>query len=181
MLKLVYHTSVFGPIDFEYDRPLIRVGRNEDNDLVLRHPSVKPHHCLLLFRDEKVLCLPPDKSISPQTDLRSLDGPEFGKGDQLWIGELHFTFAHSTQTLAIPEVRSHDAEPEKADAAASGSGHSAAGRYTLFCPQCRKSYSDSEVKRVGLVGNPKHCLCPKCSRVLAVEPEPPKAASAPRK
>jgi pSer/pThr/pTyr-binding forkhead associated (FHA) protein len=104
VLKLVYHTPVFGPIDLEYAGPVVRAGRSEDNDLVLRHPSVEPHHCLLVFRGEKVLCLAPGQAISSQTDLGSVTGPEFGVGDQISIGELQFTLAHSAQTVALPEV-----------------------------------------------------------------------------
>ena len=102
MLKLIYHTAVFGPIDLEYARPVIRVGRNEDNDLVLRHPSVEPYHCRLVFRDESVLCLPPNQAIRSQTDLRGLNGLEFGPGDPIQIGDLQFSLAHSSKTVAVP-------------------------------------------------------------------------------
>ena len=63
MLELIYHSGVFGPIHFEYSGPTVRVGSSEDNDLVLRHPSVELYHCLLVFRGEKVLCLPPDAVV----------------------------------------------------------------------------------------------------------------------
>jgi FHA domain len=115
VLKLVYHTGVFGPIDLEYVGPIIRVGRSEDNDLVLRHPSVEPQHCVLVFRGEKVLCLSQDQAITSETDLASLAGPEFGVGDQLMIGGLQFSLAHSARTVAIPEIRRPDANAGAGD------------------------------------------------------------------
>ena len=172
MLKLIYHTAVFGPIDLEYDRPVILVGRSEDNDLVLRHPSVEPHHCLLVFRGEKVLCLPPSQAILSQTDLWSLTGPELGAGDPIRIGDLQFSLAHSSKTVAVPAVHSQgsNAEASEGDAAAGTSEAASQPRY--YCAHCRAFIQDAEVKRVGLVGHAKRNLCPKCSHPLETGPEP---------
>jgi len=159
MLKLIYHTAIFGPIDLEYEKAVIRVGRSEDNDLVLRHPSVEPYHCLLVFRGEKVLCLPSSGAVPSPAELRTMAGPEFGTGEQLTIGELRFTFAHSSRTVAIPEVQEEDSVAEAAP--------TPLGKY--YCANCRKYYEETEVKRVGLVGHAKRCLCRKCSRVLELE------------
>jgi hypothetical protein len=174
VLKLVYHAGVFGPIHLEYGRPVIRVGRSDDNDLVLRHPSVEPHHCLLAFRDEKVVCLPPDAALSPEVDLRALAGPEFGVGEQIIIGELQFSLVHSARTVAIPAVDGRDSGAQAvADEAATGAGRGGDQRH-YFCAHCQRSFPNAEVKRVGLVGHAKRYLCPKCSRLLDVETEPPK-------
>ena len=177
VLKLIYHTPVFGPIDLEYSGPVVRAGRSEDNDLVLRHPSVEPHHCLLVFRDEKVLYLSPQDAISSETDLRSLAGPEFSAGDSIKIGELQFSLAHSARTVAIPQPHG------EAGRAGATAGDSAPGecegasprRY--YCAHCRMFIPDAQVKRLGVVGHAKRYLCPKCSGLLDIEPELPKPPS----
>lgn len=174
MLKLIYHTGVFGPIDLEYEGPVIRVGRSEDNDLVLRHPSIEPHHCLLVFRGEKLLCLPPDRAITSETDLGSLAGPEFGAGAQLRIGELQFTLAHSARSVAIPEVHQQDARDGAAEGDLAIGASEGTGPRRYFCAHCRVFIPDAEVKRLGLVSHAKRHLCPKCSSLLDVEPETPK-------
>jgi hypothetical protein len=174
VLKLIYHTAVFGPIDLEYDRPVIRVGSSADNDLVLRHPSVEPHHCLLVFRGEKVLCLPPNQAILAQTDLRSLTGPELGPGDPLRFGELQFSLAHSSRTVAVPEMHSRGSAAGASEGnAATGTGEEADQR-CYYCAHCRTFIRGAEAKRVGLVGRAKRSLCPKCSGLLKTEPEPQK-------
>jgi hypothetical protein len=174
VLKLIYHTAVFGPIDLEYDRPVIRVGRSEDNDLVLRHPSVQPHHCLLVFRGEKVLCLLPTQAIPAPTDLQSLPGPEFGPGDPLWIGDLQFGLAHSSKTVALPEVHSQGSTAGASqDDATTGTGEEA-NQPRYYCAHCRAFIREAEIKHVGLVGHAKRNLCPKCSHLLETGPEPPK-------
>jgi hypothetical protein len=174
VLKLIYHTAVFGPIDLEYDRPVIRVGYNEDNDLVLRHPSIEPYHCLLVFRGEKVLCLPPSQAIPSQTDLWSLTGPELGPGDPIRIGDLQFSVAHSSMTVAVPELHGQGSTAGTADGdATTGTGEEASRRH-YYCAHCRAFIEDAEVKRVGLVGHAKRNLCPKCSGLLETEPDPPK-------
>ena len=45
------------------------------------------------------------------------------------------------------------------------------GQRRYYCAYCRTFVPDAEVKRVGLVGHAKRDLCPKCSRLLATEPE----------
>ncbi|HWT78194.1 MAG TPA: FHA domain-containing protein, partial [Candidatus Methylomirabilis sp.] len=174
MLKLVYHTGVFGPIELEYDGPVVHVGRSEDNDLVLLHPSVEPHHCMLVFRGERLLCLPPDQAISSQTDLGSLAGPEFGAGAQITIGELQFSLAHSARSVAIPEVHHRDARAGVSEGDPASGASKGTGQRRYFCAHCRMFIPDVEVKRLGLVSHAKRYLCPKCSGLLDVEPKPPK-------
>ena len=171
MLKLIYHTVVFGPIDLEFDGPVIRVGRSEDNDLVLRHPSIEPYHCLLVFRGEKVLCLPPSQDVPAQTELRHLTGPEFGIGDSLQIGDLRFSLAHSPRTVGVPGIDSPGSltGDSECDTAFRRDVELRPGGY--YCAHCRRWIPDAEVKRVGLVGRAKRDLCPKCSRPLETRPE----------
>jgi hypothetical protein len=174
VLKLIYHTAVFGPIGLEYDRLVIRVGRSEDNDLVLRHPSVEPYHCLLVFRDEKVLYLPPRQTFPSQSEVRSLTGPELGAGDLLRIGELQFSLAHSSKTVAVPEVLIQGSTASTMGGEAGTRTGAEANPRRYYCAHCQTFYHESEVKRFGLVGHPKRSLCPKCSHVFETEPEPEK-------
>jgi hypothetical protein len=175
VLELIYHSSVFGPIRLDYYEPVIRVGRSEDNDLVLRHPSVEPQHCLLLFQGEKVLYLPPDDGLFLETDLGAVAGPEYGEGDQLQIGEIRFSLAHSARTVAIPKVHGHESGGRSAEA-----GESASQR-RFFCARCRAFVPQTEIKRLGLVGHAKRYLCPKCSSLLELELEPARPSSGLRK
>jgi hypothetical protein len=155
----------------------IRVGRSEDNDLVLRHPSVEEFHCLLVFRSEKVLCLPPAEVFSVESDLPSLAGPEFGEGDRIKIGELQFSLAHSARTVAIPKVH----RQVSGGAAAGADAAVGASKRCFYCLRCRVFIPHTEIKRLGLVGHTKHYLCPKCSSLLELEPEPSKPLSGIRK
>jgi hypothetical protein len=181
VLKLIFHTAVFGAIDLEYDRTVIRVGRSEDNDLVLRHPSVEPYHCLLVFRDERVLYLPPNEILPLQSDLRSLTGPELGPGDPIQIGELQFSLAHSSKTVSVPEVHGNSSTTGTSEGdAATGAGEEASQK-RYYCARCRTFIQDAEVKHVGLVGHAKRNLCPKCSSLLETEPEPQPPAPEPKK
>jgi hypothetical protein len=165
VLKLIYHTAVFGPIDLEYDRPVIRVGSSQKNDLVLPHSSVEPFHCLLVFRGEKVLCLPPRQDVPSPAELRWLTGPEFGAGDTINIGDLMFSLAPSSRTVALPDIHSPDPSTESwPDVPACNPQENTEARH--LCPHCRITIPDTEVKRVGLVGHTKIMLCPKCSRRL---------------
>jgi hypothetical protein len=162
VLKLIYHSEAFGPIDLEYDTAAIQVGSAEDNDLVLRHPSVCPHHCVLLFQGEKVLCLPPYEASGSPSGEENLADSEFGAGDTLRIGELQFGLAHSAKTVALPEIP----EPAPSDLELNADGARESSQRRYFCPQCRTFVREAEVKTVGLVGFAKRNLCPKCSHLL---------------
>ena len=111
-----------------------------------------------------------------ETDLSSLAGPEFGVGDQIKIGELQFSLAHSARTVAIPEVQ----RPEPGGAAEAEAAKGASQR-RFFCAHCRVFIPHTEIKRLGLVGHAKRYLCPKCSSLLELEPEPSKPLSGIRK
>jgi hypothetical protein len=154
VLKLIYQTNVFGPIDFEFDRAAIRVGSDSANDLVLSHPSVSSFHCVLLFRDEKVIWLPPEAGELSEADFDRVTGPEYGAGDRFQVGELEFQLDHSSRSVALHRhqtAREDSQQPENC---------------RHFCPNCRRFIPEHEVKRVGLVGQPKRELCPQCSRLL---------------
>ena len=178
MLKLSYQTSLFGPIDLDYAQAVIRVGRCEDNDLVLRHHSVQPHHCLLLFRGEKLLCLPPDQPVGAEIDLRKIAGREYSAGDVLKIGDIEFNLAHSPNTVVLPVVENEPSRPEHFSA---DSGDVGAGPNRYWCSRCRVFVLETNVKLVGLVGHAKRKLCPKCSNLLEPEakPEPLNSQPAP--
>ena len=221
MLKLIYHTGVFGPIDLEYRKPIVRVGSSEDNDLVLRHPSVKPFHGLLVFRGERVLLMPPSKELPLETDLLDVTATEYGAGEQLLIGDLQFSLAYSSTSVALPDflapggarvlpsredchtpgITETEAEPAvgesmqlekgspsprpigdfivtEASSPAPGeegrmSSHGALTEEQLYCSNCRTFVAVDRVKRIGLVGQAKLALCPKCSRALQAQPASP--------
>ena len=141
------------------------------------NPSVEPHHCLLVLRGEKLLCLSGDEADSCQTDLDSLAGPEYGVGDQIRIGELQFSLAHSARTVAIPGVPSQTASAETSEGESATEASETAGRRRYVCAHCRVFIPNAQVKRLGVVGHAKRYLCPKCSGLLDVEPEPAKPSS----
>ena len=119
-----------------------------------------------MFRGEKLLYLSPDDAISSEADLRSLSGPEFGIGDKISIGELQFSLAHSARTVALPEVYSQDGQAGALERG-SATGASAGARPRAILRALPAVYSDAEVKRLGVVGQAKRCLCPKCSGLLS--------------
>ncbi len=170
MVKLVYHTVALGPINLDYGKALVRVGSSEDNDLVLLHPSVKAHDCLLVFRDETLTVLPPEFPVAADTDLRAFKDEIYQKGDTLNIGALAFQVGHSNNTVSLPPPGPAGAPPVN-DARAFSDPH----RY--YCGHCRSFIAPAEVKKLGLVGQSKRAFCPKCSHPVALGPGAAKGGS----
>ena len=66
------------------------------------------------------------RTIPSPADLRSLTGPELGPGDPLRIGDLQFSLAHSSRTVAVPEVHSQGSTAGASEGdAATGTGEEA--------------------------------------------------------
>jgi hypothetical protein len=162
VLKLVYHTGVLGPIDLEYEQPFVRVGSSPDNDLVLPHKTIAPYHCLLVFHGEKLLVLPPSRELPSAADLQTLRDGELGLGDSFTIGEVEFTLAHSSKTVALPELPGAPPAPRPPEDAT---------RHRYFCPHCQRVVPEAELRHVGLVGHPSAACAP--SAATCSIPNPP--------
>jgi len=187
MVRLVYHSHLFGPISLEYQQPVVTVGCESGNDLVLPHPSVRPYHCQLVMQEESVIFCPrPGESVENLGN--NGERREFFVGDQLVIGEVLFEVRHSSNTVAIPCLGAP--APETAPVAATANYTAAAastapaagpaaamagsveGQY--YCSNCQAFFSDAVVTRIGLKGRQKHLLCPQCSRPVETMSEPEK-------
>ncbi len=166
MLKLVYHTHVLGPIELEFDKALIRVGSGEDNDLVIPHPSVRPHHCVLVFDEDALFYLAPGQEASWHDARQPLAPSEFRLGDTLRIGDVQFSLQYSSQTVALPKpfVAGPGSLASSMVSSAPSDGRPEDQPY--YCPHCRAFLGEAQLKRVGLVGHAKHKLCPKCGRAV---------------
>lgn len=178
MLRLVYHTTVFGPLHFEFSKPLVRIGSCRDNDLVLPHSSIKPYHCILLFQEEAIQLLPPEAVQDGELVATASNASSYGAGDVLNVGEVALSVETSDQSVALPdaEARGHVIAPGK-----TAEGYWRAGselapvQARWLCPQCGIRLIDAQLHVMGLVGHRRHLLCPQCSHevVPAVSDEAP--------
>lgn len=163
MLRLVYHTTVFGPLHFEYAGPRVRIGSCRDNDLVLPHPSVRPYHCTLLLEENALSVLPPD---APDATAPG-ETPRYGPGDTLTIGDLTLGIERSPNTIAIPPPVTLPQLPGR-----NHKGYWLADYETVpddarwRCGHCQLRFADRQIHAVGIEGGRKHILCPQCSQEL---------------
>lgn len=83
-VRLVYNSTLFGPMYLEYSKRLIRVGSCWDNDLVISDASVQSHHCTLLLEEDSVLVLP------AETDEKVpvAEAPRVRSGEDVLLGEV---------------------------------------------------------------------------------------------
>ena len=177
MVRLVYHSHIFGPISLEYQQPVVTVGCESGNDLVLPHPSVRPCHCQLLMQEESVILCPlpgePVENLGNNGERR-----EFFVGDQLVIGEVLFEVRHSSNTVAIPclGVPAPETAPaaSTANAAVPAAAMAGLAEPGYYCSNCQAFFPDAIVTRIGLKGRQKHLLCPQCSRPVESAPAPEK-------
>lgn len=170
MLRLVYHTTTFGPLHLDYDDAVVRAGSSRDNDLIILHESVQPHHCLLLFEEEAVIVLSFEEGMPVPPQEVPDDAPRFGVGDILHVGQLPFEIERSPNSVAVvrdnwSETTNDGKTPEgywKADALY------APDEARWLCDFCRIRLLDRQLKLLGLQGRKKHLLCPVCGHEVTL-------------
>lgn len=164
MLRLVYHTTVFGRLHFEYPRPRVRVGSARDNDLILLHPSVEPHHCTLLLEEDSLAMVPPHAAAEPPADA-----PRYGPGDALVIGDLTLQIERSPNTIAVPAPKTEQGLPGRTHRGYWKADYEAVPETARWaCERCQLRFEDRQIHALGLTGRSKHIFCPQCSAELAL-------------
>ena len=168
MLRLVYHSPLFGPLHFEYSKAVVRVGSCRDNDLVLLHASVRPYHCVLVF-DEASLCLLPPEAVGNDGVLAAAPaGPRYEPGDTLHLGELDLQVERSPNSVAVPQLGVvATAQPgQTAEGFWRADFAAVPAEARWLCGRCGLRLTTPQVHVLGLVGRRKYALCPKCSQTL---------------
>lgn len=164
MLRFVYDNSLFGPLNFEFTNPRVRVGSCRDNDLVIPHPSVRPYHCTLALDEDSVAVLPPHAGEDTPLD----SAPRYSPGDQIALGEIVLRVERSANSVGLPVVETLSTpdgrSPEGFWRADFPEVPATAG---WLCSQCLLRFEHSEVRVIGLVGRRNHAHCPVCGRTVA--------------
>jgi hypothetical protein len=165
VLRLVYHTKVFGSLNFEFSCPLVRIGSARDNHLVLLHSSVAPYHCALAWEEESFALLP--ATADERTPLD--DAPRYGPGDTLVVGEVTLTVERSPNSISVPPPKAEQIAPGRTHRGYWKAAYEAVPEAARWlCTNCQLRFEDRQIHAIGLEGKRKHILCPQCSRELGL-------------
>jgi len=151
---------------------ILTLGRDEDNDIVLNHPTVSGHHCQLLVMDAAVTVKDLGSTGGTRVDGQAVEEAALVHGQSLQLGEVSLCFeaaAAAASAAAAPVAavnavcKLHRKNPAQ-----------------FFCPQCQGTFCEICVTTRHTQGRTvttcRTCAV-ECTRLetppVAIEPEAP--------
>jgi pSer/pThr/pTyr-binding forkhead associated (FHA) protein len=141
-----------------------RLGRAEDNDFPIDHPSVSSHHCEVTLDLNAVSVRDLGSTNGTFVNGQPVQQAALASGQSLLIGDVEFVLEHSSVAVAVPTVPVERA-PESVrltDGTMSCHNHPTV-RAARRCLQCRKMFCDPCIHGVYRISGPPLKLCPDCS------------------
>ena len=148
-----------------------RIGRHEDNDVVIPHASLSQHHCEmelgLDFLKVRDLGSTNGTMVADQAVTEAFLAP----GERLRFGQVSATVEWSQESVNVPAIEA-TALPASLEL---GNGVLSCIRHTTtaavwHCGDCSKFFCNNCIKDVRLVGRPPRRVCPECSQTVVPAP-----------
>ncbi len=167
MARLMIQTEGVAPAGFDLNLGVNRVGRAEDNDFVVRHPSVSGHHCEVELGLDSVRI----------RDCHSTNGTFVGSvrvtpeacvvlapGQVLRLGDVRVAVEQAQDRVSVPAVSPPKVPQsvEMADGVWSCERHNGI-RALWHCPKCDGRFCAPCIRELRLTKGRPHRLCPICS------------------
>lgn len=167
MARLVLQTDGLMPGSVDLNLGITRVGRAEDNDFIIRHPSVSGHHCevelgldFVRVRD----CQSTNGTFVDAVRVTPAAAQSIGPGQVLRLGDVRALVQHANDTVSVPQF----APPKRPksiqleDGIWSCEKHESL-RAEWHCPKCDGRFCGGCTHQLRLMKGRPHRLCPICS------------------
>ena len=171
MARLFIQTDGTTPSPKELNWGVTRIGRGEDNDIVLNHASVSYHHCELeLGLDYLILrdCGSTNGTFSNNQPVKEV---RLESGQTLRFGQVAATVEWSRDQINVPTIEA----PKLAASISLGNDVVSCLKHetvpsSWHCPKCDHYFCTRCTHDVHLVGRPSRRTCADCG--VAVERAP---------
>jgi pSer/pThr/pTyr-binding forkhead associated (FHA) protein len=153
------------PVSKELNWGITRIGRADDNDFVISHPSVSGHHCEVELGVDFVNVRDCQSTNGTFIDNRRIQSARLEPGQLLRIGDVSALLERSLETVSIPkfDVPKPAQSVQLQDGVWSCERH-ASVRAEWSCPKCQGKFCGPCIHQLRLVrGHQTHKLCPICS------------------
>jgi hypothetical protein len=150
---------------------ITRIGRGEDNDVVVSHPSLSQHHCEMElgidFLKVRDLGSTNGTIVGDQTVTEAFLAP----GERLRFGQVPATVEWSQESVHVPAIEAQGlpVSVELGDGVLSCIKHTTTVA-SWHCEECDKYFCSGCIKDVRLVGRPPRRVCPECSQTVVPAP-----------
>jgi len=171
MARLLIQSEGTPPLTSELNWGITRVGRGDDNDVVLNYPFVSYHHCELELGLNGLRVRDHSSTNGTFVNDQRIQEAHLESGQKLCFGRIWATVEYSSQPIVVPEIAVK--RPPESMPLANGvmSCHSHPSVPSVWhCLKCAQYFCLSCVRGVNLVGRPVHKLCPLCSDHVVLAP-----------
>lgn len=171
MARLILQFEGLSPGSINLNLGVTRVGRAEDNDLVIRHPSVSAHHCEVELGVDFVRVRDCQSTNGTYIDNHRIQAACLEPGQALRIGDIPAIIERSLAGVSIPKIETPrpPRSLELAEGVWSCERHNGV-RAEWQCSQCSGRYCGPCIHELRLERGRPHRLCPICSgHVVRIE------------
>lgn len=150
---------------------ITRIGRGEDNDVIVSHPSLSQHHCELELGIDFLKVRDLGSTNGTTVGERTVTEAFLAPGERLRFGQVSATVEWSQESVNVPAIEAQrlPASVEFGEGVLSCIKHTAAVA-SWHCGECDKYFCSSCIKDVRLVGRPPRRVCPECSQTVVLAP-----------
>lgn len=110
--RLVAVTTSLGGVEFRLDRPSLVIGRTEENDIILNHPSISRHHAKIVRDGERYTVVDLQSANGVRVGSDTYDRVDVQPGDVIELGHVKLrlvgadeTWTYDPQEYAAPSRR----------------------------------------------------------------------------
>ena len=164
MARLVIKTEGFGNRILELHLGNNRVGRDDDCEFVIDHPTVSTLHCELHLTADGIYVHDCDSTNGTFVSDEPVMEAWLDPGQTLKLGDVELLVESTTATIAIPKIERAAAQTPPAalaDGSLPGPRH-LGQRATFKCTSCHEVMCGDCVRMMRLTGGKPLFLCCKC-------------------
>ncbi|HKX61945.1 MAG TPA: FHA domain-containing protein [Verrucomicrobiae bacterium] len=168
MARLILQSHQGGiPVSKDLNWGTTRVGRADDNDFIIPHPSVSGHHCEIELGLDFVNVRDCQSTNGTYIDNQRIQSARLEPGQLLRIGDVSAILQRSLENVTVPkfEVKKPTQSMELEGGYWSCERHTNV-RADWQCPKCKGKFCGPCIHHLRLVGKHDHQLCPICSAHL---------------
>lgn len=164
MAKLLVKTQGVGNPVLDLRLGVNRIGRGEDNQFQIIHPTISTHHCEMVLGDGTVILRDCGSTNGTFVNGTRITEAVLEPGQTVHLGDVELYVETTSVTIAIPQYdRPVPAPPVVTTDGAMICPRHKKSKVTYQCTECREVMCDACVHRLRRRGGKVHLFCPLCS------------------
>lgn len=167
MARLHVHLESGGAHSHELGWGVFRLGRAEDNHVIISHASVSSHHCEIEISESQILIRDLGSTNGTFLNGQPVQSAVIPEGHTLALGSVAVSIERVTTQVSVPQltVKTEPQSVQFDDGTWSCEWHEAVSAQWQ-CPQCGGKFCSHCIRQLRLSGGRAHRFCPKCSTHL---------------